>query len=212
MSSESGRRMLAVGASLIFEMGLENFTSKKLAQAAGVTEATVYKYFANKHRLLQYYFQLYWTWLEQQIKVFTAIESQVAQRLQKAVRVLCQMPEVAADPGVVSKEELRRLVVAEGTKAYLHVQVDADNAKKLFAPYKSVTAILAAMIKEVRPDLSYPFALATTLVEMSHSLEFYRLHLPALTDFPDDKQNDKLALFLLNILSETLHLNNKHHE
>ncbi len=204
LSSNVGKQILSVGARLILDMGLEVFTTKKLAMAASTTEATVYKYFPNKHRLLQYYFQLYWTWLEQQIKVFTAIETDPTERLHKAVRVVAQIPAVAADPGLVSKEDLRLLVTVEGSKAYQHVQVDEDNAKKIFAPYKSVVGLLAEMILAVNPKHHFPYALATTVMEMAHSLEFYKEHLPSLTDFPDDKQNQKLTEFLTQILFNSL--------
>lgn len=204
LSSNVGKKILSVGAPLILEMGLEAFTSKKLALAAETTEATVYKYFPNKHRLLQYYFQLYWTWLEQQVKVFTAIELDPEEKLRKAVRVVGQIPEVAADPGLVSKEDLRLLVLIEGSKAYHHVQVDEDNAKKLFAPYKSMVSLLADMILNVNAKHEYPYALATTVVEMAHSLEFYRDHLPSLTDFPEDKRNQSLTNFLIQILFNSL--------
>ncbi len=204
LSSEVGKKILSVGAKLILDMGLESFTAKKLAIAASTTEATVYKYFPNKQRLLQYYFQLYWTWLEQQIKVFTAIETDPEEKLRKAVRVVGQIPAVAADPGLVSKEDLRNLVILEGSKAYHHIQVDEDNAKKLFAPFKSVVKLLADMIVTVSPKHPFPFALATTLIEMAHSLEFYQEHLPSLTDFPKDQQNQKLTEFLIQILFNSL--------
>lgn len=204
LSSDKGKAILKEGAPLILSAGLEAFTAKKLAEAAGLTEATVYKYFANKQKLLQYYFQLYWTWLEQQIKVFTAVEDDPYQRLIKAVRILSEMPEVAADPGLVSKDVLRKLLVQEGAKAYHHAEVDADNDKKLFAAYKSVAKVLGEMILEVDPKHPYPLSLATTLLEMSHSLEFYRDHLPSLTDFPGDFNQSKLTGFLMHIVNSSL--------
>ena len=203
-SSVAGRKVIASGAKLILETGMEAFTAKKLAAAAGITEATVYKYFANKQRLLQYYFQLYWTWLEQQVKVFTAIETDPLQSLIKAVRVISNIPAVAADPGVISKQDLRDLVINEGSKAYYHAQVDEDNAKRFFAPYKSITALLAEMILAVKPDEKYPLALATTIIEMSHSLKYFAKHLPALTDFPQETDQVKLDDFLLQLLYNSL--------
>ena len=58
-----GRSMLLDGLELMDELGLEAFTFKKLADRIGCTEVSLYKYFPNKQRLLQYYFQLYWLWL-----------------------------------------------------------------------------------------------------------------------------------------------------
>lgn len=205
-STEVGQALLREGATLFLELGLEGFTARKLADRADTTEATVYKYFKNKHRLLQYYFQLYWMWLEQQIKVFTAVLETPEQRLIKAVEIICDIPEVAADPGVVSKDTLRELVKSEGSKAYHTVQVDADNALRLFAPYKHLVAFLAERITAVRPAEPYPQALATTLLEMAHALEYYALHLPSLTGFSQKAPQAGLKDYIVNLLTQTLHL------
>lgn len=205
-STEVGQALLREGATLFLELGLEGFTARKLAERADTTEATVYKYFKNKHRLLQYYFQLYWMWLEQQIKVFTAVLETPEQRLIKAVEIICDIPEVAADPGVVSKGTLRELVKSEGAKAYYHVQVDKDNALRLFSPYKQLVSFVADRIAEVRPGEPFPRSLATTLVEMAHSLDFYSHHLPSLTDFPQGAPAGALKDYIVNLLIQTLHL------
>lgn len=204
LESSVGRDIIAAGAPLFLEIGLEGFTLKKLAQKAGTTEATLYKYFKNKQRLLQYYFQLYWTWLEQQIKVFTATEKEPSKKLLQAVRIVCDIPEVAADPGVVSKHDLRKLVIAEGSKAYLHVQVDNDNEKKLFAPYKSLANYLGAIVKQCKPDYPYPVALATTLLEMAHSMQYYMEHLPSLTDFSETQNRPQLSSFLESLIHSSI--------
>lgn len=207
LASEVGRTLIKEGAPLFLEQGLEGFTVKKLAARAGTTEATVYKYFQNKQRLLQYYFQLYWTWLEQQIKVFTTVIEDPREKLRQSVRLICDIPSVAADPGLVTKEDLHALVVAEGFKAFLHAKVDADNEKKLFAPYKQLVNYLAALIREADPSHKYPVAFATTLVEMAHSLEFYREHLPSLTDFPQAKTAAELEGYLQHLIDQQLNQN-----
>lgn len=204
MATAVGREIITAGAPLFLQEGLESVTLKKLAQKANTTEATVYKYFKNKHRLLQYYFQLYWTWLEQQIKVFTAISERPQDRVLGAVKVICKMPDVAADPGFVEKDTLRELVIAEGSKAYMHVQVDEDNEKKLFAPYKSLAKYLGDMIAEWNPDYPFPVALATTVLEMSHSLRYYMHHLPSLTDFSETKDHDKIVEYINSLITKTL--------
>lgn len=209
MSSILGQAILQKGVPLFMELGYEGLTAKKLAYSAQTTEATVYKYFKNKHRLLQYYSQLYWVWLEQQLKVFTAILDDPQEKLLRAVDIICQIPEVAADPGVVSKAALRKLVVAEGSKAYLSNHVDDDNDKKLFAPYKSLARHMAQLILQVKPDEKYPLALATTVIEMAHSLEFYKEHLPALTDFSDQEGAAGLKDFLRTLIKNSLNINSK---
>jgi AcrR family transcriptional regulator len=53
--SELGKKIIMHSIQLIHEQGFEAFTFKKLAKAIGSTEAGIYRYFENKHRLLIYY-------------------------------------------------------------------------------------------------------------------------------------------------------------
>ena len=52
--SEIGRKKEKNGIDLIHQLGFEHFTFKKLAIEMQTTEATIYRYFENKHRLLLY--------------------------------------------------------------------------------------------------------------------------------------------------------------
>ena len=52
--SELGRRIIRQGIILISEVGLEETTFRKLAERMGTKEASIYRYFENKHRLLVY--------------------------------------------------------------------------------------------------------------------------------------------------------------
>ena len=44
-STQLGRRIIENSIEMIDELGMEQFTFKKLAQEAGTTEASVYRYF-----------------------------------------------------------------------------------------------------------------------------------------------------------------------
>ena len=50
--SELGRKIIEFSIILIHKIGFEAFTFKKLAKEINTTEAGVYRYFENKHRLL----------------------------------------------------------------------------------------------------------------------------------------------------------------
>ncbi|MFZ9029367.1 MAG: TetR/AcrR family transcriptional regulator, partial [Crocinitomicaceae bacterium] len=63
-STELGRKIVRASIDLIDELGFEDFTFKKLALAIGSTEASVYRYFENKHNLLAYLTMWYWGWME----------------------------------------------------------------------------------------------------------------------------------------------------
>ena len=65
-ATDLGRNIISEGIKLIHELGFEDFTFKKLAQRIGTTEASVYRYFENKHRLLTYIISWFWTWMEYQ--------------------------------------------------------------------------------------------------------------------------------------------------
>ena len=58
--TELGRQMVKRAIDLIYDLGFEAFTFKKLALQMNTTEATIYRYFENKHRLLLYIISWYW--------------------------------------------------------------------------------------------------------------------------------------------------------
>jgi len=66
-SSNLGKQIVRTSIELIFSLGFETFTFKKLAIEVGTTEATVYRYFENKHRLLLYIINWYWKYLDFQL-------------------------------------------------------------------------------------------------------------------------------------------------
>ncbi|MBL7759004.1 MAG: helix-turn-helix transcriptional regulator, partial [Chitinophagaceae bacterium] len=44
-----GRSIIQHSINMIHKVGFEDFTFKKLAQEIGTTEASIYRYFENKH-------------------------------------------------------------------------------------------------------------------------------------------------------------------
>lgn len=63
-SSELGKQIVKNAIDLIYQLGLEHFTFKKIAVEINCTEATIYRYFENKHRLLPYILNWYWCYME----------------------------------------------------------------------------------------------------------------------------------------------------
>jgi AcrR family transcriptional regulator len=197
-SSDVGRALLSHGLDLMLELGLEAFTFRKLALRVGTSEVTTYKYFANKQRLLQYYFQLYWLWLRQAGAQEVERSSDPREVLAHVVEVLCgvwprRLPPLQLDPA-----GLRKLVIAEGMKSYLHKNVDDDNARRLFHPYKELSAFVASRLVACRADVPWPHSFATTVIEMAHSLPFLMEHLPSLTELSSRKDLKQLAQHLLH--------------
>lgn len=198
-SSPMGVRILAEGLALMNEIGLEAFTFKKLAERIGCTEVTVYHYFANKQRLLQYYFQVYWLWLATHCQHEGRALKEPVARLHGDIRALCGLWPADAFAAQFDPADLRDLVINEGSKSFMHKNVDSDNKLKLFQPYKDLCAHIATELKACEPRMKSPRSFATTLVEMAHSLEFAMHHLPALTELSVKKDRKKLAEFLIDL-------------
>ena len=95
--------------------------------------------------------------------------------------------------------QLRELVISEGTKSFMHKNVDSDNKLKLFKPYKDLCAHIATEVKACSPRMRSSRSFATTLVEMAHSLEFAMHHLPALTELSEKRERKQLAAFLTDM-------------
>lgn len=203
-SSPMGARILAEGLGLMNEIGLEAFTFKKLAERMGSTEVTVYHYFANKQRLLQYYFQAYWLWLATHCQQEGRGLKDPIERLHGDIRAISGLWPADARAGQFDPAALRELVINEGTKSFMHKNVDSDNKLKLFKPYKDLCGHIAMELKACAPRMKHARSFATTLVEMAHSMEFAMHHLPALTELSDKKDRRQLAGFLSDLADRYL--------
>ena len=67
LSSDLGKRILKESIVMLDELGYEQFTFKKLASQIQSTEASIYRYFDNKLRLLIYLTTWYWAWVDYRI-------------------------------------------------------------------------------------------------------------------------------------------------
>lgn len=181
-SSEIGKSIVSNAIELIYEIGFEQFTFKKLAQKIDSTEATIYRYFSSKYKLLTYILNWYWCYLEFVAKMRLQQINDPAEKLKLMLRIIMH------DEGVVSRvqdynlEKLHNIVIGESSKAYLVKEVDEINQEKVFSPLKSLCNFIHEIILELNPDFKYPKSLASTLLETAHAQQFFSEHLPTLTD------------------------------
>lgn len=202
--SELGRKIVREGIALFGEIGLEEATFRKLADRMGTKEASIYRYFENKHRLLVYLVAWYWQWLEYQVVFQTNNLKDPREKLERVLRLLL-LKDVSDAPGSngadgIDLKTLHGIVIREASKAYLTRHVTEDNRQQLFKPYKDLCARIAGIILEQQPD--YPFArsLASTIIEMAHYQAFFMQNLPSLTDFGATKDENQLLEFLRHLL------------
>ncbi len=181
-SSDLGQRIISGSIELISEIGFESFTFKKLANAIGSTEASVYRYFESKHKLLLYLTAWYWAWVQYRILFATANVPSAEERLIRALDVALGVHEVDIQFPHIDEQKLYRLVVAESSKAYLHKQVDEINDQGVYTSYKDLVELIGKIILEIQPKYKYPHMLVTTVIEGANHQHFFAEHLPRLTD------------------------------
>ena len=202
--TELGKNIIKHGIQLIYKNGFESFTFKKLAEDIGTTEAGVYRYFENKHRLLLYIVAWYWSWLEFQIIFQTNNIADPTIKLKKIINLLATTVEDDEQTSYVNENLLHQIVIAEGSKAYLTKQVGEDNKHQFFKPYKQLCAVIAEVILEYNPQYKYSKSLATTIIEMAHFQNFFMYNLPSLTDFGKNKEESEIISFLDDLVFSSL--------
>jgi AcrR family transcriptional regulator len=181
-STELGKRIVRQGLILMAELGYEHFTFKKLAEAIDTTEASVYRYFENKHRLLLYLLTWYWNVLEYAVLVSLQNLNEPEAKIKRVVQILVNKLPDWVDAGGFDKPSLHSVAVSESSKAYLIKEVDAINKEHLFKPYKDLCNTISQLFIGYNPGFPYPRSLASTVVEMSQFQPYFAEHLPALTD------------------------------
>ena len=202
--TELGKKIIMHSIQMIHEHGFESFTFKKLAEAIGTTEAGVYRYFENKHRLLIYIAAWYWTWLEYQVNYRTNNITEPSTKLRMIIELLATTVEDDLSTSHVDESLLHQIIITEGSKTYLTKRVNEDNKDRLFKPYKDLCAHIAGVILECNPKYAYPKSLASTIIEMAHSQNFFMHHLPSLTDFGQEKSEQRIIDFLNHLVFSSL--------
>jgi AcrR family transcriptional regulator len=198
-----GKKIVKNGLILINKIGFEEFTFKKLAAAIDTTEAGIYRYFENKHRFLVYLINWYWSYYEYKVVFQTNNIKDAETKLKTIIRILVEQPEVENDTSYICEGELYKLIMWEGSKSYLTKKVNKDNSDRIFKPYKDLCSRIAQTIKEYNPKYKFPRSLSSTIIEMSHSQNFFMLNLPSLTDF-SGKDEKQLIAFLEMLLFNTI--------
>ncbi len=202
--SELGKKIILHSIQLIHLNGFEAFTFKKLAEAIRTTEAGIYRYFENKHRLLIYLTAWYWSWLEYRVTFQTNNINDPVVKLKMVIKLLATTVEDDVSISYVDENLLHQIIITEGTKAYLTKRVSEDNKDHLFKPYKDLCAVIGKMILDCNPRYKYPKSLASTIIEMAHFQNFFMNNLPSLTDFGKNKDEMEIVRFLEDLVFSSL--------
>lgn len=206
LSSELGESIISGSIELMDQLGFENFTFRKLAKEIESTEASIYRYFDNKHNLLAYLTMWYWSWMEYRVIMNTLNIESPETRLTKVIKVLTKIVEEDQDFQEINEKKLNKIVNRDSAKVYHCKTVTKDNDEGFFLVYKELVERIAQIILEIKPDFKYPHMLVTTVIEGSHHQRFFAEHLPRLTDVIDGE--DSVTNFYLELVKRELKIEN----
>lgn len=199
-----GKSIIKESVRLISEIGYEQFTFKKLAKEIETTEASIYRYFENKHKLLIYLVDWYWAYLEFQIVIQTKNISNSIEKIKKVIDILVWEDNIEINFGPFDNQALYLIVIAEGNKTYLSKDVYENNKEMLYKPFKDLSERIAGIFKEYNPRYKYPNTLASSVINLSHLQYFFMHHLPRLSDFGKKKNPKDIEAFLEGLIFKTL--------
>jgi len=181
-SSELGFRILEGSVDLIQDMGFEQFTFRKLAKEINSTEATIYRYFESKHKLLLYLISWYWGWLEYKLVFGLANIVSAEEKLERAIVILTEQIVEDGNFSHINEVKLNKIMITESSKGYLTKDVDTENREGVFIVYKQLVKRVGDIILEINPNYDYPHTLVSTIMEGVHLQRYFAEHLPGLTD------------------------------
>ncbi|MGB0456505.1 MAG: TetR/AcrR family transcriptional regulator [Flavobacteriaceae bacterium] len=201
-SSELGRHIISKSIEMINALGFEAFTFKKLGNSIGSNESSVYRYFSNKHMLLVYLLNWYWSWMDYKIVLQTSNLNKAKDKINKAVELLVADVKQDSDFSFINEILLNRIIITESSKIYHNKDVDNENEKGFYKTYKQVVQRVSDFILEFNPKYKYPHMLVSTIIEGAHHQRYFAEHLPSLTDVEEGQNN--IIRFYTNLVFNTL--------
>ncbi len=199
-ATEVGKNIVKMSIKLISEIGYEQFTFKKLAAEIPTTEATVYRYFENKHKLLIYLIDYYWAFIRYQVLYSINNLKTPEEKIRTIIDLLVWEDNDYINSSEIDPKALYYIAITDGSKTFLSKEVDELNRNQVFMPYKELCELIASVFREYNPDYQHANSLASTLVETSHLQYFFMHHLPRLCDFSGRKDPKTLEAFLENLV------------
>ena len=203
-SSELGKQIVKNAIDLIYELGFEHFTFKKLATKMSTTEASIYRYFENKHRLLLYILNWYWSYMEFLVDFTIQNILDPKEKLTKIITLFTKSLPESVGQLDYNKSYLNQIVLSESSKVYLIKEVKEINSFQVFKPYKDLCNKISEVILSLNPSYTYSRSLSSTLIETAHSQQYFSKNLPRLTDVSNEKEEEFVFNFLNQLVFSAL--------
>lgn len=182
VSSELGKKIIEYSINMIYEIGFEKFTFRKLGEQIGSNESSIYRYFENKHKLLLYLSSWYWGWIEYKLVLTTNSIPDPAEKLRQALIIITETITEDSSVSHINEVYLNKILISEHSKSYLTKEIDMENKEGYFTVYKRLIYRITEMIVAVAPHYKYPRSLVSTVMEGALHQNFLREHMSSITD------------------------------
>lgn len=202
--SEIGKIIVKDSIELIHDLGFENFTFKKLGLNSGHTEATIYRYFENKQKLLLYLVSWYWFYIDFLIEFRLQNKFNKPDRINEVIDILTSDLTYEHFSSEINIEKLYQIVIREGNRVYFNSEVREINKNHLYKPYKDLCTRISDVITECNKSYPYPKSLSSTILEASHFQRFFSENLPKLTDVTAGNKKFFTNLFLKDLIHKAV--------
>jgi AcrR family transcriptional regulator len=204
-SSNLGSKIIFNAVEMIYEVGFEKFTFKKLGIQIGSPEASIYRYFKSKNQLLSYLVSWYWGWMEYRLLFEITNINSPQTKLEKSIALITSDFNDKLFVEGINIKKLHQIIISESIKSYLTRNVAKANEEGSYLNYKQFVTRLASIVNEISPDYKYPQMLVTTIIEGAHLQVFFAEHLPRLTN--KQKSANYVTDFYTNLALKSLKKN-----
>jgi AcrR family transcriptional regulator len=199
--TEIGNKLVETATHLIAQLGLEQFTIKKLALETGCTEATVYRYFENKHQLMLYIMNIFWGWQEYLLVFSTQNIHNESEKMKRAIALLAN-PDFGFLPYRKFANSVLLAAINEGVKIHIIRNLKDEIENGSMAAYRNLAQRIAGLIKSFDKTYAYPHALAMQLMDAAIHQQFCHRYLRGVSEAALNKEH--IENFLIGLLPKRL--------
>lgn len=203
-----GKRIIKHSIDMLSEVGFHCFNFKLLAKYMSSTEASIYRYFENKHMLLVYLCAWYWDYLNYLIEIDTRNVADPKQKLEIAIRTIVNGSTAQSPTDFIDQSKLHAVIVEHFFKAMFHKTISAEDKENLFANYRNLNANITSIVRDYNPEFKYPSSMASTIVKMSIDHSYYADQICSLTEITNcidtkkDQMEEMINYFVWKLLAK----------
>lgn len=203
--TELGQKILTASIDLLYSVGFEQITFRKVARSISSTEASVYRYFENKTQLLAYLLSWYLNWLEYRIDQNRERSDNPVEQLMDAIRIITSQIEDDPQFGHISESKLMEIMIHEGNKVLFGRIKDQKKYYGVLLSFHSLLERFEQMILAVNPQYRSPKNLSNMILLTANNLQFFRYHVSPYTEFEIASTSEpKISDFLTLVVSKVL--------